>query len=63
MGLYKGGLTMVNTSVAEKHLDSLYRDIHDSNFSEEAKVWYRQTYENAISLLTEVGITVSEDNR
>lgn len=53
---------MVNTSVAEKHLDSLYRDIHDSNFSEEAKVWYRQTYENAISLFTEVGITVSEDN-
>lgn len=53
---------MVNTSVAEKHLDSLYRDIHDSNFSEEAKIWYRQTYENAISLLTEVGMTVSEDN-
>lgn len=53
---------MLNTSIAEKHLDSLYKDIRDDNFSEEARVWYKQTYDNLVSLLTEAGISVSENN-
>lgn len=53
---------MLNTSIAEKYLDNLYKDIHDDNFSEEAQVWYRQTYDNAVSLFTEVGLSVSENN-
>lgn len=53
---------MLNTSIAEKHLDSLYKDIHNDNFSREARAWYKQTYDNLVSLLTEVGISVLETN-
>lgn len=52
---------MINTNIAEKHLDDLYADINNADFSEEARIMYRQIYDNATSLFTGVGLFIKEN--